>query len=255
VVNYLTSHDVEGPRKERLYNQMERVVSLADSEPLFSRSEIEAQVRTEIQGWGRTPSNAEVKERADQIILHRARLRRIGLGFVCLLTAVGIPMILAGEEFGDQHDLFDRGGNVTHQGGKQVDPVNFSRVFSPNDPARTELFHYVARLVALRKTHPALAVDNTDFMHADFDEGKRVMVWRRGSNEDPVIVVANFSDYTTPNALSPGAEYFVPSWTPTPTGRHWYEVTQDRDVTTGRQDRESLFAWEAKVYRLVDDAT
>ena len=32
------------------------------------------------------------------------------------------PMILAGEEFGDEHDLFDSQGRVTHEGGKQVDP-------------------------------------------------------------------------------------------------------------------------------------
>jgi len=43
----------------------------------------------------------------------------------------------------------------------------------------------------------------------------------------------------------------VPNWPPTPPGRHWFEVTQDRDVTTGRHNRESIFAWEAKVYRLV----
>ena len=84
------------------------------------------------------------------IILHQARLRRIKLGFVCLLTAVGIPMILAGEEYGDQHDLFDARGNVTHQGGKQVDPVNYSRV---DEADRRRLFDYVARLVKLRTSH------------------------------------------------------------------------------------------------------
>jgi pullulanase len=77
------------------------------------------------------------------------------------------------------------------------------------------------------------------------------VVWRRGSNDDPVIVVANFSDFTTPHALGPGAEYVVPGWPPTPAGRHWFEVTQGRDVITDRHDRESIFAWEAKVYRLV----
>ena len=68
---------------------------------------------------------------------------------------------------------------------------------------------------------------------------------------DPVVVVANFSDFTTANALAPGAEYFVPNWPATPAGRHWFEVTQGRDVKTGRHNREAIFAWEAKVYRLV----
>ena len=31
--------------------------------------------------------------------------------------------VLAGEEFGDEHDRFDRFGNVDQDGGKQVDPV------------------------------------------------------------------------------------------------------------------------------------
>jgi pullulanase len=247
-INYLTSHDVEGMRKERLYNLMIATISLASSEPLFNRHDIEARVRTEIIGQGREPSHDELWKRANQIILHKARLRRIKLGFVCQLTAVGIPMILAGEEFGDQHDLFDSHGNVTHQGGKQVDPVNFSRF---DDPDRRDLFEYVKRLVRLRTSHPALSVNDTHFIHVDFDVGKRVLVWKRGSDANPVVVVANFSDFTTPNALAPDSEYVVHSWPKTPAGSHWFEVTQGRDVKTGQHNREPIFAWEAKVYRLV----
>jgi pullulanase len=248
-VNYLTSHDVEGRRKERLYNQMESAVPLGPSEALFDRAAIEAGVRADIVRDGREVKEDEVRKRADGIILHLARLRRVKLGFVCLLTSVGIPMILAGEEFADQHDLFDREGHVTHQGGKQVDPVNYSRF---DEPDRRKVFDYVARLVKLRTSHPALAGDETDFIHRDFEGGKRVVVWRRGPVSNPVVVVANFSDYTTPNALDPAAEYVTPNWPATPPGKHWFEVTQSRDVATGRHDRESVFAWEAKVYRLAD---
>jgi glycosidase len=246
-VNYLTSHDVEGRRKERLYNLMRAGVSLPSSEPLFDRSAIESDVRDSIQREGREPGADELRESANQIMLHLARLRRIKLGFACQMTAIGIPMILAGEEFGDEHDLFDARGNVTHQGGKQVDPVNFSRF---DDPDRRELFEYVRRLVHLRTSHRALSMNETRFIHVDFDAGKRVVVWKRGQDNDPVVVVANFSDFTTPNALSPSAEYFVPNWPNTPAGRHWFEVTQSRHVNTGRQNLESIFAWEAKVYRL-----
>jgi pullulanase len=246
-ITYLTSHDVEGRRKERLYNLMQAAVSLASSEPLFDRRALEIEIRDRIRQEGREPDPDELGGRASQIILHRARLRRIKLGFACQMTAVGIPMILAGEEFGDQHDLFDSRGNVTHQGGKQVDPVNFSRF---DDPDRRDLFEYVRRLVHLRTSHRALSVNDTSFIHVDFDAEKRVLVWKRGADEDPVVVVANFSDYTTPNALSPGAEYFVPNWPNTPAGRHWFEATQSRHVKTGRHNRESIFAWEAKIYHL-----
>jgi 1,4-alpha-glucan branching enzyme len=246
-INYLTSHDVEGRRKERLYNLMQAAVSLASSEPLFDRRALEIEIRDRIRQEGREPDPDELGGRASQIILHRARLRRIKLGFACQMTAVGIPMILAGEEFGDQHDLFDSRGNVTHQGGKQVDPVNFSRF---DDPDRRDLFEYVRRLVHLRTSHRALSVNDTSFIHVDFDAEKRVLVWKRGADEDPVVVVANFSDYATPNALSPGAEYFVPNWPNTPAGRHWFEATQNRHVKTGRHNRECIFAWEAKIYHL-----
>ena len=85
-------------------------------------------------------------------------------------------MFVAGEEFADQHDLFDSHGNVSEDGGKELDPVNFSRV---EEPFRKSIFDYVARLVRLRTSHPALAVNDTEFLHIDFD-GKRVLVWKRG---------------------------------------------------------------------------
>jgi pullulanase len=113
------------------------------------------------------------------------------------------------------------------------------------------LFEYVQRLVHLRTSHPGLAVNDTAFIHVDFDAGKRVLVWKRGHDADPVVVVANFSDFTTPNALEPGSEYIVNNWPATRVGRHWFEVTQGRDIKTGRHNKESIFAWEAKVYRLV----
>src|SRR5205814_5707590 len=88
--------------------------------------------------------------------------KQIKLAFACLLTAVGIPMILAGDEFADQHDLFDPKGQVSEEGGKQVDPVNYSRM---QDGWRKEIFDFVARLVRLRKAHEALAVNDTEFLH------------------------------------------------------------------------------------------
>lgn len=206
-VIYLTSHDVEGYRNERLYNFLNNN-GVADTE------------------------------------------KRIKLGFVCLLTAVGIPMILAGEEFADQHDLFDAKGNVDQAGGKQVDPVNFSRA---EDDWRKRIRECVSRLTALRASNPALAVNETSFLHADFAGGKRVMAWMRGdpASGNIVIVVANFSDFGTENPALPGAEYIVPNWPITPTGKTWREVTKDRPVPPDWVGREPLYPWEAKVYALV----
>lgn len=172
--------------------------------------------------------------------------KRIKLGFSCLLTAVGIPQILAGDEFADQHDLFEANGNVTQDGGKQVDPVNYSRL---GDDWRRRIKDYAARLVKFRTTNDALAANDTDFIHIDFHE-KRVMAWRRGQPGSDVVVVANFSDFGTDTSL-PNAAYRVHNWPATPPGRHWREITQDRDVPPEWVGREPLYAWEAKVYALV----
>ena len=206
-VNYLTSHDVEGFRKERLWN-------------FLSSSGV-----------------GDIEERK----------KRIKLGFACLLTAVGMPMILAGEEFGDEHDRFDSAGHVTQDGGKQVDPVNYSRA---EDPSRGGLVTYVSRLIKLRISHPALSVNDTEFIHIDFTPGRRVLVWRRGSVPDPVVVVANFSDFRSEHTSQGVAEYRIPNWPPTPEGKRWRDVSQDRDIPPNFVGRESLFAWEAKVYAL-----
>jgi 1,4-alpha-glucan branching enzyme len=207
-VNYVTSHDVEGFRKERLFTMLQK----------SGLSGLDLQ-------------------------------KRVQLAFVCLLTANGIPMFLAGEEFADQNDLFDSNGNVTEAGGKEVDPVDFSRL---EEPMRHSIFEYVSRLVHLRTSNPALWVTDTEFIHVDFNDYKRVLVWRRGMvGQDPVIVVANFSDYATPNALTdPHAQYVVPNWPQTPGGRLWREVTQQRDVIPEQTGREPIFPWEAKVYTL-----
>ena len=170
---------------------------------------------------------------------------RIKLAFVCLLTAVGIPMIFAGDEFADEHDL-----SVSHPP-KQRDAVNYERV---HDPFRRRIFEYVARLVKFRTSSDALAVNDTDFLHVDFNDGKRVLCWRRGQpgSHRQVVVVANFSDFATDTSPGAQAEYRVPNWPDTPPGMKWREITQERDVPPDWVAREPIFSWEAKVYALVN---
>jgi 1,4-alpha-glucan branching enzyme len=168
---------------------------------------------------------------------------RIKLAFACLLTAVGIPMILAGEEFADQHDLDVQ----VDWGGKQVDPVNYAR---RSDAWRRRIFDHVARLVRLRTESLALGQNDTALLHVDLEDGKRVFVWQRGTGDDRVVVVANFSDWGTADPLVAGAEYVVPGFPVTPEGRHWREIAQDRDVPPQWIGREPIFPWEAKVYSL-----
>jgi hypothetical protein len=139
--------------------------------------------------------------------------------------------------------VFDRHGSVTHHSGKQLDPVNFGRL--EGGGRRRELLAYVSRLVRLRTSHPALARNEIDFFHVDFTPGRRIVCWKRGLDQDPVVVIANFSDFESGDG--PGAEYVVPGCPNLP-GARWREVTQDRPVPGAWLGRESLYRWEAKVY-------
>jgi 1,4-alpha-glucan branching enzyme len=196
-INYVTSHDVGGWRKERLYNLLEN----------------------------------------NGIIYKQERIQ---LAFVCLLTSVGIPMCLAGEEFADKHD------RLTTDEHKQKDPVNFDRL---NDLWRQDLSNYISRLVKFRTTSRALAVNETEFIHTDFTPGRRIIAWRRGvpNSSEQVVVVANFSDYGQPI----GSEYVIHNWPATPEGKQWKEITQDRLVPKNWVGQECIIPWEAKVYALV----
>jgi 1,4-alpha-glucan branching enzyme len=175
--------------------------------------------------------------------------KKIILAFCCLFTAVGIPMSLAGEEFADQSDL------SRDYPYKMIDPVNYSRLQyaldNRNDPEqkwRVNIYETVSRLAKLRTSHPALANNETDFIHFDFNEGKRIIAWVRGfkNTTDIVITVANFSDWGSPDVFN--SKYFVNNWPQTPPNKNWYEVTQGRSAPYAGM--ESIIPWEAKVYVL-----
>jgi pullulanase len=164
---------------------------------------------------------------------------RIKLAFACLMTAVGIPMILAGEEFGDEQDLFE--DNV-----KQIDPVNYERLKYYD--WRRRIFKQVVRLIKLRTTSKALSCNDVDFIYHNFDYG-RVMVWKRGQGENIVVTIANFSDWGQDPYKD---EYIIHTWPKTPPNKKWVEVTQGR-VVNDKIGREPVCPWEAKVYELVNE--
>ena len=97
-------------------------------------------------------------------------------------------------------------------------------------------------------------MNDTEFIHVDFNNAKRVLCWRRGQagSDRHLVVVANFSDFITDNALSGHSEYRVPNWPTTPSGKKWREITQERDVPAAWVGREPIFPWEAKVYAFID---
>ena len=145
-------------------------------------------------------------------------------------------MILAGDEFADEHSRFDRFGNVTQDGGKQVDPVNYGRLEGTDSTTqmRQRILTYVSGLVKFRTLSPALGVNDNNFFHVDFDDNKRVLAWTRGApGMDPVVVLANFSLFFSTASGSVAAEYVVPGWPATPPGKQWREVDSGPSGSTG----------------------
>ena len=168
--------------------------------------------------------------------------RNIRLAFACLLTAVGVPMILAGDEFADERDI-----SIAENAGenKQIDPVSFDRF---GDPWRRDLFAYVARLVKLRTKESALGRNECRLIHVDTTPGRRIAVWQRGVAPDLVIVVANFSDFGSEGGLA--GEYVIPGWPSDIGNRSWFEVSQSERSSRGARTPAGrrCSPWEAKVY-------
>jgi 1,4-alpha-glucan branching enzyme len=123
---------------------------------------------------------------------HHEATDRVGSAFALLLTGAGMPMFLAGEEFGEIHDLDFRDWQL-----KMEDPVDWSR---RDYPGHADLFDRVRDLVHLRTSTAALQRDEVDVFHFDpsFDDpdGGRVFAYCRTGgdalgSEEQVVVVAN----------------------------------------------------------------
>ncbi len=206
-VNYLTSHDVEKDDEKRIMNYL-----LA---PML-----------EAQGYRGTVDDIRwvtdnIKTDADdqQRFLHGLAIERLRSVFCLLMTSVGIPMILAGDEFGDVHDL-----DHTNWRLKMSDPVDWERL-NDSDNNRN-LWNKVSELISLRTKHPALSRNETEFFHfhPDFDlnDGAKVFAYcRTGGIElgagDQIVVIGNIGPQSYP-------QYNLP-W-------HWMDMDAVREVAS-----------------------
>jgi 1,4-alpha-glucan branching enzyme len=177
-VDYLTSHDVQQPEAQRLMSVM-----VQEEFALGAGQGSVAAVRDIVDGVGTRP---------DPPAAYTAALDRVRGAFSLLLTSVGIPMLLAGEEFGDVHDVDPADWRL-----KMSDPVDWQRRWYPR---HGELRDRIRNLILLRRTHPALQRDEIDFFyyHPAFeaDPGERVFAYCRTRGMElgapgQVVVVAN----------------------------------------------------------------
>ncbi|WP_041619749.1 alpha-amylase family glycosyl hydrolase [Stanieria cyanosphaera] len=163
-------------------------------------------------------------ELADRSIFDEAAFKRFKLGVALLMTAVGIPMVWMGEEFGDYHPLSQESNKIDWN-------------LLKND-LNSGLQAYYKGLINLRKHNYALYTENIEFFYEDPEA--KVFAYTRWNDEGSrVVVVANFSDQYL-------AGYTIPNF---PDNGTWHEWTGDYDIEAGEnQIMIDLPEYEAKVF-------
>jgi len=122
--------------------------------------------------------------------------------------------------------------------------------FGPQNEPAEGLAPFVLRGCKYNRTELTFSFSNST---SDLPGDRALEIVREAFRAWEKVSTLRLTEVALTNALQPGSEYFVPNWPNTPAGEHWSEVTQKeggRDVKTGRHNREPIFAWEAKVYRL-----
>jgi 1,4-alpha-glucan branching enzyme len=167
-----------------------------------------------------------LRELGDRGIFDKPAFARAKLAAVLLITAMGIPMLWMGEEFGEYQA---KSKSVT-----QPQPISWSLL--ANDQNR-DLFEYYKKLIALRRQTPSLQNGNIEFFHENADT--KLLAFHRcyewGSS---VVVVANLSDQNL-------NKYHIPNF---PTANSWQDwFTKDEVKLKGNGIVTDLPAYTAKI--------
>ncbi|GAB1540778.1 alpha-amylase family glycosyl hydrolase [Scytonema sp. NUACC21] len=167
-----------------------------------------------------------LRELGDRSIFDEEAFRRAKLAAVLLMTAMGVPMLWMGEEFGEHKRKSE---NVT-----QPKKIAWSLLEKDQN---WELFEYYKKLISLRKQNPALQNDNIKFFHENV-EAKVLAYVRWNEQGSRVVVLANFSDQNY-------HEYPVPHF---PQAGKWHEWIGSCDIEAAEDSIIiDLEAYQAKV--------
>jgi 1,4-alpha-glucan branching enzyme len=168
--------------------------------------------------------NHVMVELGDRQIFGEEAFRRVKLGVVLMMTAIGVPMIWMGEEFGEYKP-------------KTPDAAKIDWTLLGGDLNRG-LFEFYKGLIGLRKTNQALYTANIEFFHENPES--KVLAYTRWNEEGSRVgVVANFSDQFL-------AGYAVSNF---PEDGTWHEWTGNYDVPVSEHRLVTdLGPYEAKVF-------
>jgi 1,4-alpha-glucan branching enzyme len=168
--------------------------------------------------------NHVLAELGDRQILGEDAFRRSKLGAVLLMTAVGIPLIWMGEEFGEY--------KYKTPSQAKIDWTLLAGELNQG------LLAFYKGLIHLRKHNQALYTENIDFFHEN-PEAKVIAYTRWNEQGSRVVVIINFSDQFL-------AGYHVPNF---PASGTWHEWTGDYDVESHEDGLiTDLGEYEAKVF-------
>ena len=132
-------------------------------------------------------------------ILDAELYRRAKLGALILMTAVGVPMIWMGEEFGEHVPMSE-----------QSNKINWTLL--ENEPNK-DLFNYYKTLIGLRTSNAAFQSTKIEFFHEDAEAS--VLCFHRFDDEgNRIVIVLNLSDEDLEN-------YHVPNFPINGACREW----------------------------------
>ncbi len=156
VVNYVVSHDERRPEHE-------------------------------IQFWGEHIQLADPQETKRFSTRWELGMQKARLGAVALLTSPGVPMLLAGQEFGEDCER-----TIAFW------PLDWTKLSLPQGQRQ---FEFYQRLLRARRQHPALRSDFVEYYGDDFARWKVLRYKRWDGAGDEVVVALNFDNCAHPVGL------------------------------------------------------
>lgn len=165
--------------------------------------------------------------RPDGMTVQQLAHAKAFLGLVTLLTAPGIPMVYAGQEFGE-----DSPRTIDFQ------PLHWDKL---EQPLYQRYFCRIKHLLAIRRAHPALASDHIRFYANDFAAEQVVRFERvlygedRQKPVDIVVVALNFGGMACTIEL------------PLPWPGRWQDLLTDQIYSVRQAFRLTLAPWQGAV--------
>ena len=159
-------------------------------------------------------------------ILEDEAFKRARLGAIVLMTAIGVPMIWQGQEFGNYTECK-----------QEPQPVDWSLLENENGAGLHQLYK---SLIRLRRSNTALQGSDLDFFHVHPE--LPILAYVRWNGEGSrVVTVVNFSDSFIEGYALTGL----------PADGEWHDWVKDFKVSsTNRILTIDLADWEARVFVL-----